>query len=61
MALDKSTHFVVSSDSHFVSALDWVEFGIRTARRGWATRADILNTRSLSELTPLLRRHRGAA
>jgi DNA polymerase (family 10) len=61
MALDKGARFVVSSDSHFVSALDWVEFGIRTARRGWATRADILNTRSLSELTPLLRRHRGAA
>jgi len=28
------------------------------ARRGWATPADILITRSLAELKPLLRRHR---
>jgi hypothetical protein len=28
------------------------------ARRGWATRGDILNTRPLAELRPLLRRHR---
>jgi len=48
-------------NKRFVSALDWVEWGIRMARRGWATRHDILNTRSLAELRPLLRRHRGAA
>jgi DNA polymerase (family 10) len=61
LALDKGATLVVSSDSHFVSALDWVEWGIQMARRGWATRNDILNTRSLAELRPLLRRHRGAA
>jgi DNA polymerase (family 10) len=61
LALDKGARLVVSSDSHFVSALDWVQWGIRMARRGWATRQDILNTRSLAELRPLLRRHRGAA
>jgi DNA polymerase (family X) len=61
LALGKGARLVVSSDSHFVSALEWVEWGIKTARRGWATRNDILNTRSLAELRPLLRRHRGAA
>ena len=58
LALDKGARLVVSSDAHFVSALDWVQWGIRMARRGWATREDILNTRSLAELQPLLRRRR---
>jgi DNA polymerase (family 10) len=61
LALDKGARLVVSSDAHFLPALDWVQWGIQMARRGWATRQDILNTRSLAELRPLLRRHRGAA
>jgi len=58
LALDKGARLVVSSDAHFLPALDWVRWGIQMARRGWATRQDILNTRSLAELRPLLRRHR---
>jgi DNA polymerase (family 10) len=61
LALDKGARLVVSSDAHFLPALDWVQWGIQMARRGWATRQDILNTRSLAELRPMLRRHRGAA
>jgi DNA polymerase (family 10) len=61
LALDRGARLVVSSDAHFLTALDWVQWGITTARRGWATRDAVLNTRSLAELTPLLRRHRGAA
>jgi DNA polymerase (family 10) len=61
LALDRGARLVVSSDAHFLPALDWVQWGIRMARRGWATREDILNTRRLAELKPLLRRHRGAA
>jgi DNA polymerase (family 10) len=60
LALDKGARLVVSSDAHFLSALDWVQWGIQMARRGWATRDAILNTRGLAELRPLLRRHRGA-
>jgi DNA polymerase (family 10) len=59
LALGKGARLVVSSDAHFVDALEWVEWGIRTARRGWATRDDILNSRGLADLRPLLRRHRG--
>jgi hypothetical protein len=54
LALDKGARSVVSSDAHFLPALDWVRWGIQMARRGWATRQDILNTRSLAELRPLL-------
>jgi DNA polymerase (family 10) len=61
LALEKGARLVVSSDGHFLPALEWVQWGIRMARRGWATRHDVLNTRSLAELRPMLRRHRGAA
>jgi len=57
LARDKGARLVVSSDAHALGALDWVQWGIRMARRGWATRADILNTRPLAELCSLLRRH----
>jgi DNA polymerase (family X) len=60
LALDKGARLVVSSDAHYLHALDWVQWGIKTARRGWATRDDVVNTRPLAELRPLLRRHRGA-
>ena len=59
LALEKGARLVVSSDAHFVEALEWVEWGVRTARRGWATRDDLLNSRGLADLRPLLRRHRG--
>jgi DNA polymerase (family 10) len=59
IALEKGARLVVSSDAHFVEALEWVEWGVRTARRGWATRDNILNSRGLAALRPLLRRHRG--
>jgi DNA polymerase (family 10) len=61
MALGRGARLVVSSDGHAAEALPSIEWGVRTARRGWATPADVLNTRPLAELRPLLRRHRGAA
>jgi hypothetical protein len=30
-------------------------FGIAVARRGWATKADIVNTRTLSEFVKMLK------
>lgn len=41
---------VISSDAHDVDGFDVLRFGVATARRGWATAADVLNTRSADEL-----------
>jgi DNA polymerase (family 10) len=38
---------VCSTDAHSPRALDYMELSVRTARRGWATVADVLNTRPL--------------
>jgi DNA polymerase (family 10) len=46
--------FTISSDSHAVRELDNMPFGVGSARRGWLTAEDVLNTRPLDELKRLL-------
>jgi DNA polymerase (family 10) len=41
---------VCSTDSHSVRGLVNMELSVRTARRGWATAANVLNTRPVEEL-----------
>jgi DNA polymerase (family X) len=41
---------VCSTDAHSIRGLANMPLSVHTARRGGATRADILNTRSLSEI-----------
>jgi DNA polymerase (family X) len=52
--------FTVSSDAHSTKELEFMQFGIGSARRGWLTAADVLNTRPLDELRALLVARRGA-
>jgi len=49
-ALDAGVRIVCSTDAHRVRGLDNMKFSVATARRGWATAADVLNTLSLGEL-----------
>jgi DNA polymerase (family 10) len=55
LAAEAGATIVVSSDAHSVGALDFVEFGIGQARRGWLTAEQVLNTRSWAEIEPLLK------
>lgn len=48
----------VDTDAHSVGDLKFIRFGIGQARRGWLSRDDVLNTRSLKKLRELLRRSR---
>ena len=49
-AIELGVKLVISSDAHSVRGLDDLRFGVATARRGWATAADILNTRDADQL-----------
>jgi DNA polymerase (family 10) len=40
----------INSDAHHAGALDNLAFGLATARRGWATASEVLNTMTASEL-----------
>jgi DNA polymerase (family X) len=50
LALEAGVPLVVSTDAHSVRGLGNMELAVATARRGWATAADVLNTRPLSDI-----------
>jgi DNA polymerase (family 10) len=55
-ALRHGVTIVCSTDAHSPRGLESMELSVRTARRGWATAADVLNTRPLRAI---LERRRG--
>jgi DNA polymerase (family 10) len=57
-ARDRGVLLSIGSDAHSADQLVNLEGGVRQARRGWARREDVLNTRSLGELRELLRKPR---
>ena len=53
-AKEKGVKFVINTDSHNLSHLSFIRFGIATARRGWLEKKDILNTHSFKEIEKIL-------
>lgn len=43
-AIAEGIKLIINTDSHEVSQMDLMLYGVATARRGWATKDDILNT-----------------
>ena len=58
LARERGVRLVVSTDAHSAKALHNLQWGVRTARRAWATRDDVLNARGLTDLRKALRRSR---
>jgi DNA polymerase (family 10) len=54
MARDEGVLVSINSDAHSTMEFDNLRLGVGQARRGWLRPADVLNTRSLDELRPLL-------
>jgi DNA polymerase (family 10) len=50
-AVEAGVKIVTSTDAHSVRGLGNMQLAVHTARRGWATAADVLNTRPLEELS----------
>lgn len=55
-ALELGATIVINSDAHHPDNLDWIRFGVITARRGWASAAQVANTWRLAALQEWLRR-----
>jgi DNA polymerase (family X) len=55
LAIEAGVPVVASTDAHSIRGLGNMQLAIATARRGWATAQDIVNTRPLADL-PLRRR-----
>jgi DNA polymerase (family 10) len=50
LAVDAGVPIVVSTDAHSVRGLGNMRLAVHTARRGWATAADVVNTRPLADV-----------
>jgi DNA polymerase (family X) len=50
LAIEAGVPIVVSTDAHFVRGLGNMRLAVHTARRGWATAADVVNTRPLDDV-----------
>ncbi|MDP2641025.1 MAG: DNA polymerase/3'-5' exonuclease PolX [Candidatus Yanofskybacteria bacterium] len=54
-AKQQGVRMVIDSDAHAVDHIKFLRFGIAQARRGWAEKKDILNTKPLHEFTASLK------
>ena len=56
MAAEAGVKLAISTDAHATGGLDDMRFGVDQARRGWLGAGDVVNTRSWSAASKLLRR-----
>lgn len=49
-ARDKGVRCVINCDAHRLEHFNWLRLGAGVARKGWLTKADVINTLSLAEL-----------
>ncbi len=54
-AVAAGVKLVIDSDAHATSHFKFMEFGIAQARRGWAEKKDIINSRSWQKMIKLLK------
>lgn len=53
--IEMGVKFSIDSDAHHINHLQYLEYGIAQARRGWAESKDIINTRSCQDMLRLLK------
>ncbi len=54
-AVEAGVKLSIDTDAHSKTSFHYLEFGIAQARRGWAKKSDIINTRSWQEMIKLLK------
>ena len=60
MAVEAKVPLCLNTDAHGFSDFDQLLYGLLTARRAWATKADVLNTRPTAEFKKWLARKENA-
>ncbi|HVN86876.1 MAG TPA: DNA polymerase/3'-5' exonuclease PolX [Candidatus Binatia bacterium] len=59
-AIAAGVKIVIDSDAHSVNHLDYIDYGVATARRGWAEKSDVLNTLPAAQFLASLKGSRRA-
>jgi len=54
-AIEAGVKLAIDTDAHSKKSFHYLEFGVAQARRGWATKGNIINTRSWPEMLKLLK------
>ena len=54
-AVELGCKIAINSDAHSTDGMDIMEYGIATARRGWLTAEDVINTRPVDEMLSMLK------
>ena len=54
LAKEQKVKFSVGTDAHALNHMDFMRYGVATARRGWLEKKDILNTHTLREIEKIL-------
>lgn len=54
-AVNAGVKLVIDSDAHSVNHIRFLDFGVAQARRGWAKKSDVVNTRPLREFQKSLK------
>lgn len=49
MAKTKGAKIAISTDAHMDAHMDWITFGLATARRRWVEPEDVINTLCISK------------
>ncbi len=57
-AITAGARIIIDTDAHSPAELRFMRWGVDQARRGWAEKADVANTRPLSRFVKLLHAHR---
>ncbi len=55
-AVSNEIKLIINTDSHSVSHMDNMKYGVSIARRGWAKKSDIINTYNTKDLINWIRR-----
>jgi DNA polymerase (family X) len=50
MAIEAGVKLFIDTDSHSAEQLNLIHFGVSTAARGWATKADVINCQTLQKI-----------
>ena len=61
MCKERGVRVVISTDSHTTGNLAFIRYGVTTARRGWLSKADVLNTLGPEQFLKALRAKPGTA
>ena len=54
MAVEEGVKLVINSDAHSTEHFQYLDLGVAQARRGWARKADVLNTKTLESFLKAL-------